>query len=424
MNKHYYFKLPNQLPVLFIPTKGTSVTSIVLVKVGSRYESARESGLAHFLEHMHFKGTKKRSTFLELNKDLDALGAEYNAFTDKEVTGYWIKSQTKTFEAASELLSDIVFHSTFPEYELTREKTVIIEELKMYEDNPLLKIGDLLAEATFGNVPLGWNIGGTIKTVSKLTHSDLVHFHRAHYTPSQMLVVVAGNVSFPRVRQAAQKYFAHPLGAKKKRRHSFAPFNKFRHDFLLKRFESGQVNLAFSLPAFKHKDPRIVTLKMLSVIVGEGMSSRLFTEIREKRGLCYSISSSADSLHDTGTFSVSAGLDHGRFEEAFQTIWEVLEDVRKKGVSQEELDRAKTNIRGKFLISLENSDSVARYWGSNVLFREKFESPAVLLRRMRKVTLREVNELARVVFNRKAMSLAVIGEFKDEEEIRKVTSKA
>lgn len=422
MNKYFFYKLSNNLPVLFVPTDGTSVTSIVMVKVGSRYETVKESGLAHFIEHMHFKGTEKRPSYLELNKDLDSLGAEYNAFTDKEVTGYWVKSQVASFENSSELLSDMLFHSTFPETEMPREKAVIIEEIKMYEDNPMLKLGDLLGEATFGNRPLGWNTAGSARSVSLFSHDQLISFHSRHYDPARMLLVISGNVSFAKAREVSRRYFGNTSRARRKDSVRYEKFKGFKKDLKIKKFESEQVTMAFSLPAFPHKDLRSLPLRILSVIVGEGMSSRLFTEIREKRGLCYSVSSGVDSLYDAGTFVVSAGLDKKRFEEAFKTIWEVLDNVRKNGVTQEELARAKTNVRGKFLISMEDSDSIARYWGSNLLFRDKFESPKELLGRIGRVSLNNVNVLAKQIFDRKLESLAVIGAFKNEAELRKYIS--
>ncbi len=418
MNLCHRFTLSNGLPVLVVPTTGTTVSTIVLVCVGSRYETRATSGLAHFIEHMHFKGTVKRPTFFELTKDLDSLGAEYNAFTDREVTGYWIKSQSETMEQSHELLSDMLFASTFPEGEMAREKQVILEELKMYEDNPMLKIGDLLNEAVRGDTPLGWNIAGTPKSVTSFTHRNLTQFHKANYLPSNMVLVVAGGVASRRIQTSLRRFFGLASGVK--RHIGYRPQKTFRNRVILKRIESDQVTCAFSMPAFRHKDTRLLSLKLLSIVVGEGMSSRLFTEIRERRGLCYSVSSGVDSLHDTGSFLVSAGLDKVRFQEAFSAIWEVLDGVKRGGVTEEELSRAKTNAKGKFLISMEDSDSVARYWGSNALFKQTYESPAQLLKRLNGVTLRDVNAIAKTVIDRKKLSLAVIGAFKGEEEVKKV----
>lgn len=420
MNLCHRFALPNGLPVLVVPTSGTTVSTIVLVRVGSRYETKATSGLAHFIEHMHFKGTVKRPTFLELNKDLDSLGAEYNAFTDREVTGYWIKSQSETMEQSHELLSDMLFASTFPEGEMAREKQVILEEIKMYEDNPMLKIGDLLNEAVYGDTPLGWNIAGTAKSVTSFTHSNLKHFHQANYSPRNMVLIIAGGVTKQRAQISLRRYFGSSLGTK--HRSGYRAQKTFRNRIVFKRIESDQVTCAFSMPAFHHKDQRLLPLKLLSIIVGEGMSSRLFTEIRERRGLCYSVSSGVDSLYDTGSFLVSAGLDKVRFQEAFSAIWDVLDGVKRGGVTEEELSRAKTNAKGKFLISMEDSDSVARYWGSNALFKQTYESPAQLLKRLNGVTLRDVNAISKTVIDRKKLSLAVIGKFKREGEVRKIIS--
>lgn len=422
MNLCHRFTLPNGLPVLVVPTAGTTVSTIVLVRVGSRYETKATSGLAHFIEHMHFKGTSKRPTFLELNKDLDSLGAEYNAFTDREVTGYWIKSQSETMEQSHELLSDMLFSSTFPEGEMAREKQVILEEIKMYEDNPMLKIGDLLNEAVHGDTPLGWNIAGTAKSVMSFTHSNLKRFHQANYSPSTMTLVVAGGVTIQRVQISLRRFFGSALGTKGHT--GYRPQKTFRNRVILKRIESDQVTCAFSMPAFHHKDHRLLPLKLLSIIVGEGMSSRLFTEIRERRGLCYSVSSGVDSLHDTGSFFVSAGLDKVRFQEAFSAIWDVLDGVKRDGVTEEELSRAKTNAKGKFLISMEDSDSVARYWGSNALFKQTYESPTQLLKRLENISIRDVNSVAKTVIDRKKISLAIIGAFRDEAKIKSMISKA
>jgi len=292
----------------------------------------------------------------------------------------------------------------------------------MYEDNPMLKISDLLNQAVYGDTPLGRNIAGSVTSVSSFTHKHLIQFYQAHYSPKNMLLVIAGGVQGSRVRSSLRRFFATD-----RRLAPNAKYQKqrtFRNRIALKRFESEQVTCAFSLPAFRHNDPRLLALKLLSVIVGEGMSSRLFTEIRERRGLCYSVSSGVDSLYDTGSFFVSAGLDKIRFHEAFLAIWDVLEGVRRNGVSEEELIRAKTNSKGKFLISMEDSDAVARYWGFNALFKQIYESPTQFLKRLERVSLRDVNTVAKAVIDRSKMSLAVVGRFKNENEVAKIVSKA
>lgn len=413
-------QLKNGAKMLLVPTNGTEAgTILVFFRVGSRYESAGVIGGSHFLEHMLFKGTKKRPTPQLVSEALDAHGADYNAFTSKDYTGYYIKIVGEKLPFAVEFLHDMIFHSRFDAAELKRERGVIVEEINMYEDNPRMHVGDLLENALFDGSTLGRDIAGTRESVRNMKREDLVKYHASYYIPSRMLVVLAGKISEEAQAKAAA-LFGRETGSSGKDPGfaSFEPKNegKIRIGRQEKATEQVQLSLGFYGRPYGAND--IEALQLLSVILGEGMSSRLFVEVREKRGLAYSVRTGLSSYEDTGSFEVHAGLSREKFPLAMATIKKELLKMKKYGPTAAEMKRAKDHIAGRILLHLEDSEARAEWYGRQALFvPNDVKTPEEWLRRIRATKGSAVTEMAREVIAMNRLSVGVVGPFANDGEV-------
>jgi len=409
--------LKNQAKLILAPMKETkAVTVLVLFKVGSRYESTQLNGLSHFLEHMLFKGTKKRPNTLDISKALDQVGADFNAFTTKDLTGFYVKVIDKKVELAVDVLSDILFHSKFEIKEMAKEKGVIIEEINMYEDNPLLYIEDLMERTVFGSGPLGRLVIGSRENIRRFSRSELVRYHQKFYHPKNMLIAVAGNFEEKKVKNLIGKYF-NPKSQKNK-----APvFRRFsskqkKPQVTLKFKETEQVQVGLGFKAFSYFDKNIYPFYLLSVILGGSMSSRLFIEMRERRGLCYYIKAIPNIYEDTGLLFIQAGLDKSRIFEALAVLWQELMKIKKQGVSPAELKRAKDFLKGKLVLELEESSEIASFLAKQQLLTGKIEKPEEKFKKVDKVTRAEIKRAAAKILSKKLMNLVVIGPFAKKNE--------
>ncbi len=420
MSKAKQFK--NGVTFITVPVKGTRATTVlVMFPIGSRYETAKLSGASHFLEHMLFKGTVKRPTALDISLTIEKYGASYNAFTSKEYTGYYIKIDGSKQGVAFDLLSDMILNSTLDAAEIEKEKGAIVEELRMYQDNPSMAIDLLFDRLFFGDHPLGWDIGGTEDSVRGITRDELFEYYRRHYGPTNMLVIVAGDIDQRRLPQFVKEFGAAPVvkGATKpvwyQKKYTptgdltaAAPF-KDRVAVEQKQVDQAQVMLGF--PAFSHRDPRRYAASLLAVILGGGMSSRLFVEVREKRGLAYVVRAATASFRDSGQFYIQAGLDPSRLPEALVVIQDELRKVAKELVTPNELAFAKSSVAGHLALSLEDSRSQAQWYGDQYLFMKKIETPAQYVKALNRVTLRDITQVANQIFDFNVMRAAAIGNF-------------
>lgn len=412
MDKVKKITLKNGMDLLLVPQTGAaSMTLLVLSKVGSRYETAKLSGASHFIEHLMFKGTEKRPTTRDISQELDGYGAEYNAYTGKDMTGYYVKMDAAHTDVAVDMLHDMLFHSKFDAEELNRERGVILEEIKMYEDNPRDHIADLLEGKLFQGSTLGWNIAGSRKTVSGMRRADMLAYRDAYYVPGRMTVILAGKI-LPGVQQLFAKTFGHVTAPKKRADAPFACFKNPRKiaqpiAYLEKKTEQVQLVLGFYGLPYGHADKQAAQL--LGLILGGTMSSRLFIEIRERRGLCYAIRAGHDSLEDTGAFTVSAGLDKARFPEAIKAIYGELNRIMQEPVSKGELERAKEHIQGRMRLAFEDSAARAEWYGRQWLFERKLETPEKRLAKIRQVTADDIRRVARSLLNPQRMAIAAIG---------------
>ncbi len=418
MTKYTMFqksKLSNNIRLVAIPAPATkAATILILYKVGSRYEPQKLAGVSHYIEHMMFKGTKKRPNTLDISRELDQVGAEYNAFTGKDLTGYWVKVAGEDFDLALDIVSDMLQNSKFDKVEFGRELKVILEEIHMYRDNPIMHIEDLFEDALFAGSTLGRNIAGTEETMKKITHPGMLGYVKEYYRPSRIVVAVAG--ALPKdYKSKVEKMLGNikEAGAKSK---EFKPWPALSHKkrFVVEYKDTKQTQVALGFEGLSYTDPGRDALKILSVILGGTMSSRLFVEVRERRGLAYTVRASAESFEDTGIFSVRAGLNSVRVEEALKVIRHELEKVADDGITTKELKFAKDNLRGKLALALEESSELASYFGNQELFTGKIETPEQKLAKIEKVTLAEVRAVAKRVIKFDKLHAAMIGPFKDD----------
>lgn len=414
--------LSNGATVLFCPLRETeAVTVLVLVKVGSRYETKDVTGVSHFIEHMMFKGTRRRPSSLALTKELDSVGAEFNAFTSKDHTGYYVKAVKEQLPLALDILSDMLHHSLFRTSELNRERGVIIEEIKMYEDNPLMSLGDVFEGSLYGDHPLGWNIAGTIPVMQSVPRVKVLKYLRAQYHPDRTLVVVAGNYPSS-AASLVRKHFNHAGERGTLHDYQKAPI-KIREGVYIKNKDTKQVHLGFGAKGFPLGHPDNEAATLLSIILGGTMSSRLFISVRERKGLCYYIRAGLNAYEDTGNFGIFAGVDLKRVELALSTIIDELKKARRKGVTKEELTRAKEYIRGKVTLDLEDSASIAEWYGKQFLFLKELKTPQEKLKRYLKVTMSDIRRVAEQMLDHRRFILAFIGPFKDTKPFEKILKK-
>ena len=412
--------LDNGLRVILAPlTSVMSTTAIVLCGAGSRYETKATNGISHFLEHMFFKGTNRRSTASEISHELDSIGADYNAFTGKEATGYHIKSASEHLPLVLDMLSDMLWNSKFDPREIEKEKGVIIEELNMYEDTPMRKVAEVYEALLWGDQPLGWEIGGRKENIRTIVHKDFMDLISARYVPNNMVVSLAGNFQRSQALPLIKRHYGH------QRPHKVGTFlpvaeNQKKPEVGVFYKKTDQAHLVIGVRGLKLKHPLRYAAAVLSTILGGGMSSRLFINVREKRGLAYYVGASHESYLDTGTLAASAGVDLKRIDEAVKVILAEFSQIVSTKVGERELKKAKEYIKGKVILSWEDSRTVAFAYGSDELMEGKVRSLKDYLRLIDGVTAEEVSRASKDLFKMSKLNLAVIGPFKDKERFQKI----
>ena len=410
---HRLSKFKNGLTYISVPVSGTkAATFLVMVPIGSRYENKKLNGASHFVEHLMFKGTEKRPTTLDISRELDAVGAQFNAYTNKEYTGYFIKIDSAKEELAMDILSDMIFNSRFDAGEVQKEKGVIIEEIKMYEDNPMAAVEDLIEKNLFGDSPLGWNIAGTKKGIGKMSRQELFSYYKSVYAPKNMVLVAAGKINGKTAR-LAQKYFGQKRSQANLTKEKFLKFRSFKKAALSGRVLSDkrkidQAHTIIAFPGIKSSDPRRYALSVLLNILGGGMSSRLFVEVREKRGLAYRVRADASLFRDTGAVYISSGLDQGRLQEAFRVIKAEIKKISSLPVTKKELADAKNCLSGHLTLAMEDSRVQAEWFAEKFWFDSNLESFTGMVKKIRKVTAAQILRLAKEIFREDIMRVAVI----------------
>lgn len=418
-------KLPSGLTVIRVPIAGVkSVTSLVLVKVGSRYEEPKIAGVSHFLEHMVFKGTAKYPTAHDVASAVDAVGAEFNAFTSKEYTGYYIKSASKDLNLALDVLSDMLLTPKLRTDDLEREKGVIVEEINMYEDTPMRHIGDVFEQMFYAGSPLGRDVIGTRETVRAMQRDDFLNHLRAWYGLANMVVMIVGDhevVQKEEILTQVEGFFQKGDSAERQqpqkidtKQNPISPDSKLKIEY--KKTEQAHFILGF--PGIKRTDADRYPLSVLGTIIGGNMSSRLFTEVREKRGLCYYVRSDVDSYAETGFFGAAAGVDPSRVEEAIKvTLEQFLLIIEKKAlITDQEFQRAKDYTIGQMILGMEDNQSVAMAYGLKYLLEGQILTLDQLIQKISAVKREDVERVAERLIRPESVRLAMIGPFQKEEK--------
>lgn len=413
-------KLQNGLTIITVPVKdSTSVTCLVLVKTGSKYETKEINGLSHFLEHMCFKGTEKRPKPIMIATELDSIGSQNNAFTSQEYTGYYAKSHPKYLDIIMDVVSDIYLHPTFDAGEIEKEKGVIIEEINMYDDMPHAKVHNVFMEALYGDQPAGWSILGPKENIKKTTQNDFIEYRKKHYVAEATTVVVSGNFDETTIVSKIEELFA---GISESPKEDKLPVieNQEKPVLKVKQKETDQTHIVLGVRTFGSRDDRNITLKVLRAILGGGMSGRLWRKLREEMGSCYYVSLGIDEYTDHGYVAVSAGIDLNRIEEVTGAILGEFIKMKEDFVSAEELQKAKDYTIGNMYLGLESSDSLGEYYVSQDILGEDILTPDELAQKIQSVTAEDVQKLAQEIFVDKGLNMAVIGNIKSQENMEKV----
>jgi predicted Zn-dependent peptidase len=412
--------LKNGLRILTVPMQETqTVTVVVLVGVGSRYESEKEAGLSHFIEHMFFKGTEKRPTALSISEELDAIGGEFNAFTSKGSTGYYVKVDAKHIDVALDVVSDMYLNSTISETEVEKERGTIIQELNMYEDMPMRSVGDVFENLLYPRTNLGRDIIGYKKTIGAFKRADFMKYLKKFYLANDTVICVAGKFDEKKIIEKIKDYFREMLEGKKPQIKKVIEKQKVP-SVRIKFKKTDQTQMVLGVRAYDQFSEKRFALSLLSIILGGNMSSRLFIEVREKRGLAYYVRTNTESFEECGYLATQAGVEHKNLTLALETILAEYKKIAKEKVSEKELQKAKDYIKGKMVMGMEASDEVAMFFVGQELARKEILKREEIFRRIDQVKAEDILAIAKDIFQDKKLNLAIIGPHKNSEKLQKM----
>ncbi|MBI2610397.1 insulinase family protein [Candidatus Kaiserbacteria bacterium] len=402
--------LKNGLRIVLAPMpENRTATVIVMTGTGSRYENGHENGLAHFLEHMFFKGTQKRPSAKAISEELDGIGAVYNAFTAKERTAYFAKVSEQYLDTALDVISDIFLNSRLPEKEITKERGAIIQEIDMYEDMPMRTVDNVFEALLFGKEhPLGRTILGPKENIRSFTRKDFAAYLKRNYTPLNTVVCIAGSFDEKKVLARIKKDFGRlPHGNPP----NFIAFVSEQNEprVSIKEKKTDQTHFILGVPAYPYLHKDEYALAVLSTILGAGMSSRLFLEVREKRGLAYSVHAWVERYPDTGYLAVQAGVEHAKLEKTVKTILDEFKKIKKTKVSAAELAKAKQYIKGTMTLSLETSDEIANHAATSMINLARVRLLEEMLEGIDTVSAADIERVARDLLRTERLNLAIIG---------------
>lgn len=386
-----------------------SVSIGIWIGTGSRNENHKNNGISHFIEHMFFKGTRKRNA-RQIAESIDNIGGQLNAFTGKECTCYYAKTLDEYIDVAIETLSDMFFESRLANDDIEVEKRVILEEISMYEDSPEELVHDLLSEAVWDGNPLGYPILGTIESLGNIDRYEINDYISKNYTPQNTVIAVAGNYDIDELCALARKYFG-GWNLEKKQVQNYIKA-EFTQNIKLKEKDTEQVHICMGFDGIEHGNDDIYTLLAINNIFGGGMSSHLFQKIREEKGLVYSIYSYPSSYRSEGLFTIYAGMNPEHLDRVVNLIAEEINNLLKKGITREELERSKEQLKGNYILGLESTISRMNSIGKSELLLGYINPPEKILRKIGNISYDSISELIKRVFNINNMSFSVVGNIK------------
>lgn len=411
----------NGLRIQALEMPGTNViTTIILVGAGSRYEEKEIAGISHFTEHMFFKGAQKYKNPKEVSEAVDSFGGAFNAFTGKEYAGYFIKSGKENFEKSLDILSDMLIHSKFDKTEIEKERGVILEEMAMYLDAPMYQISWDFERLVFGNQPLGRDQIGTQELIKNVSQKQFLDYKNALYVPENMVICIAGAVKEKDLEAVAKAFEMEPQKQTKKP----YPFDKSlaTKKYKLRKKKTEQYHISFGMKTCSEIDERFPALRILATILGGNMSSRMFQNVREEKGLCYSIRTQVDEFSDTGLMTTRAGVKVTDVLKAVEAIRFEYDKIAKEGITEQELEKAKNYICGKTDLKTEDSEEIAHEYAKNELLfdiEKSLDDWKVLIRNVKK---EEVNALAKEFLQPQNFRFSGIGPEIDETKLLELIS--
>jgi predicted Zn-dependent peptidase len=410
--------LSNGTRVLTAPMgHAQSVSCFVMFSAGSRYERRDEGGIAHFAEHMFFKGTERRPTARDIATEIDSIGGEFNAFTGKELTGYYVKCAAETRDIALDVLVDMLRHSRFDADEIEREKGVIVEEMNMYADTPRSYVGNVWERHLYGDQPLGWDVIGTEETVRGATRETFLGYLGRWYRPERTIVGLGGKVGddvADRLEELLGDIEAGPTGVP-----DAVVLPENGSPVRLHTKQSDQAHVVIGARSYPHGHPDRYALQLLSTVLGGGMSSRLFTEVRERRGLAYYVFSANQSYSDAGTLAAQAGVDLTRIDEAVETIVAELRRMAAEPVPADELEKARAFAKGRFVLGLESPHATIMFGLRREILEGRAVEPSEVLDGLDAVTVEDVARVAGDILGG-GLRLALIGPFEEPERFERL----
>ncbi len=412
--------LANGMRVVTTPMPAAQAASVnVFIGVGSRGEERRVNGISHFMEHMLFKGTEQRPNAIIIAEAIEGAGGVLNAYTAKELTCYWNHVPFDHLEVAMDVVADMLLHSTIPSEEVDRERTVVQQEIRRSHDQPGAWVGELLSRAVYGDQPIGWSIAGTVEIIDGVQRQDFFDHLERWYTPQNAVLSVAGNVTHDEVMELAGRHFTAWEGGASPRWLAARP-EMAEQRVIVEQRDIAQCNVAIGLRAIGRNDPDRFALTILNNILGRGMSSRLFREVRERRGLAYSVGSSVSRHADTGTMSISAGVSPENLNEATAVIMAELGRLTSEAVGDEEMTKARDYAAGSFRLGLESSMSLGQRAGESLLTMGEIETVDDVVAKLRAVTAADVQRVARRLFHGGNLAMAVVGPQGDTDALEKL----
>jgi predicted Zn-dependent peptidase len=413
-------RLDNGLRILTAPMESAqSVTCAIMLGAGSRYETSDTNGIAHFAEHMFFKGTERRPTARDISKEIDAIGGEFNAFTGKEYTGYYVKCAAESRDVALDVLVDMLRYSKFDPDEIEREKGVIVEEMNMYFDTPRDFIGGVYEELLYDDQPLGWDIIGRKETIRGATRETFASYVDRWYKPSRMVVGVGGKIG-DGLHDRVEELLGDMPGSETGEPEPVQLSPNGNAQVKVHTKASDQAHICLGVHSYPLEHPDRYVLQVLATILGGGMSSRLFTEVRERRGLAYYVYGLNHSYTDAGSLYAQGGVDINRIDDAVTTIAAELRNIADEAVPADELEKARSFAKGRFVLQLETSQGLIMFGLRREVLETRTPDPEEILAELDKVTAEDVARVAQDVIKRGGLNLAVIGPFDEAARFEKL----
>ncbi len=409
-------QLKNGLKVLTVPSKEVmSVKTEMMVKTGAEYETVKSQGISHVLEHMCFKGTANYPKVDDISREIDIIGGINNAYTSNEVTCYWAKVDNGYLTKSLDIISDMYLHPLFPEKELVKEKGVIIEEIRMYQDDPKDHVEDVFTDLMYGkNNPGGWPIAGTVESVKSVSRQDLVNYAKKQYTAPNSLLVISGNFNEKKILTHLDDYFKAASTKTAQSKYKVKKISQKQPQTKLEYRDIDQCHLILGFPSINCFSPKRYALKVLLTILSGGMSTRLFHIIRNELGAAYYIYASNAAYSDYGLFCINTGLNINKVGIGLKGITAQLKEMIDGKISEEEFKDAKTNISGKLALRLDSVYNYADRITEDIIHNRPYESPKEYLAKIDKVTMKDVSRLAKEIFRPDQLNLAMVSPFKQD----------